>query len=161
MSAQKYRTITRIGKNLVQKFHHAMFSIVLCCLENISFCAYLLSALTWYPFHFLQSDFWQLCSWMKRAHFTLISRVKRSTYHDKIFPNSHCSLPHKTLKDRNLVRFVLTMRHFGRPTSPPEAVLFRRSLGLLLLLLLLLLPWLCCCFIRTKDAFWLSKTCAS
>ena len=46
VSAQKYRTITRIGKNLVQKFHHAMFSIVLCCLENISFCAYLLSALT-------------------------------------------------------------------------------------------------------------------
>ena len=49
--AQKYRTITRIGKNLVQKFHLAMFSIELCCLENILFCAYVLSALTWGPFH--------------------------------------------------------------------------------------------------------------
>ena len=106
-----------------------MFSIVLCCLENISFCAYPLSALTWGPFHLLQSQIFDNSAheMMKRAHFIFISRVKRSTCRDKIFPNSHCSQLHKTLKDRNLVRFVLTMCHFGLPTIPPGVVLFRRS----------------------------------
>ena len=162
MRVQKDRTIARIGKNLVQKFRLAMFSIVLCCFENISFCAYPLSALTWGLFHLLQSRIFDNSAHeiMKRAHFIFISRVKRSTCRDKIFPNFHCSWPHKMLKDRNLVRFVLTMSHFGLPTSPPGAVLFRRSLRLLLLLFLLL-PWLCCCFIRTRDVFWLSKTYAS
>ena len=39
MSAQKYRTITRIGKNLFQKFHHAMFFVL--CLSLV--CTYLIS----------------------------------------------------------------------------------------------------------------------
>ena len=93
-----------------------MFSIVLCCLENISFCAYPLSALTWGPFHLLQSQIFDNSAheMMKRAHFIFISRVKRPT-----------------CRERNLVRFVLSMRHFGLPTSPSGAVLFRRSLRLL------------------------------
>ena len=58
VSARKNTVLAaRIGKNLVvQKFHLAMFSIVLCCLKNIPFCAYPLSAPTWYPFHLLQSE---------------------------------------------------------------------------------------------------------
>ena len=76
MRVQKYRTIARIGKNLVQKIRLAMFSIVLCCFENISFCAYPLSALTWGFFSLATvSDFWQLCSLNNEArafyfHFT-------------------------------------------------------------------------------------------
>ena len=136
-----------------------MFSIVLCCLENIRFWSYPLFALTWYPFHLPQSQIFDNSAYemMKRAHFILISRVKRFTCRDKIFPNSHCFWLYKTLKDRNLVKFFPPMCHFGLPTSPPGAMLFRRSLRLLLLLL----PCLYCCFIRIKDVFWLCKNGAS
>ena len=75
MRVQKDRTIARIGKDLVQKFCLAMFSIVLCCFENISFCAYPVCTNLGSFSLATVSDFWQLCSWNNEArafyfHFT-------------------------------------------------------------------------------------------
>ena len=55
-----------------------MFSIVLCYLENISFCAYPLSALTWGPFHLLQSQIFDNSAheMMKRAFYFHFTREK-------------------------------------------------------------------------------------
>ena len=133
-----------------------MFSIELCCLENILFCAYVLSALTWGPFHLTNL----LMKWWSA----------RILFH---FTREKIHLPRQNLSEFSL---FLTIQNTERSKpsqicsyyepfwttnkSTRRGAIFRRSLRLLLLLFLLL-PWLCCCFIRTRDVFWLSKTYAS